>query len=84
VTRAEKILLPVNEKQIIHPYSDQGSFNDIALPCYCLEEVIAEKSEQLEASEGLQFQETFMISTTLFQLVLISMRLSRSYLTSLR
>jgi predicted nucleotidyltransferase component of viral defense system len=43
VTRAEKILLPVNEKQIIHPYSDQGSFNDVALPCYCLEEVIAEK-----------------------------------------
>ncbi len=43
VTRAEKILLSVNEKQIIHPYSDQGSFNDIVLPCYCLEEVIAEK-----------------------------------------
>jgi predicted nucleotidyltransferase component of viral defense system len=43
LTRAEKILLPVNEKQIIHPYSDQEIFNDIDLPCYCLEEVIAEK-----------------------------------------
>jgi len=43
VTRAEKILLPVKEKQIIHPYSDQGGFVDVDLPCYCLEEVIAEK-----------------------------------------
>jgi len=42
-TRAEKILLPVKEKQIIHPFSDQGGFVDVDLPCYCLEEVIAEK-----------------------------------------
>lgn len=43
LTRVEKILLPVIEKQIIHPYSDQEIFKDIDLPCYCLEEVIAEK-----------------------------------------
>ena len=62
VTRAEKILLPVNEKQIIHPYSDQGSFNDIALPCYCLEEVIAEK---IRAVGG---QRRFAVSRDLYDI----------------
>lgn len=62
VTRAEKILLPVNEKQIIHPYSDQGSFNDIVLPCYCLEEVIAEK---IRAVGG---QRRFAVSRDLYDI----------------
>jgi len=62
VTRAEKILLPVIEKQIIHPYSDQGSFNDIALPCYCLEEVIAEK---IRAVGG---QRRFAVSRDLYDI----------------
>lgn len=62
VTRAEKILLPVNEKQIIHPYSDQGSFNEIPLPCYCLEEVIAEK---IRAVGG---QRRFAVSRDLYDI----------------
>lgn len=62
VTRAEKILLPVNEKQIIHPYSDQGSFNDNKLPCYCLEEVIAEK---IRAVGG---QRRFAVSRDLYDI----------------
>ena len=62
LTRAEKILLPVNEKQIIHPYSDQISFNDIALPCYCLEEVIAEK---IRAVGG---QRRFAVSRDLYDI----------------
>ena len=62
VTRAERILLPVNEKQIIHPYSDQGNFNDIALPCYCLEEVVAEK---IRAVGG---QRRFAVSRDLYDI----------------
>jgi len=62
VTRAEKILLPINEKQIIHHYSDQGSFNDISLPCYCLEEVIAEK---IRAVGG---QRRFAVSRDLYDI----------------
>lgn len=62
VTRAEKILLPVNEKQIIHPYSDQVSFDDIDLPCYCLEEVIAEK---IRAVGG---QRRFAVSRDLYDI----------------
>ncbi len=62
VTRAEKILLPVNEKQIIHPYSDQGSFDDINLTCYSLEEVIAEK---IRAVGG---QRRFAVSRDLYDI----------------
>jgi len=62
VTKAEKILLPINEKQIVHLYSDQGSFNDIALPCYCLEEVIAEK---IRAVGG---QRRFAVSRDLYDI----------------
>ncbi|PKN97696.1 MAG: hypothetical protein CVU43_17065 [Chloroflexi bacterium HGW-Chloroflexi-5] len=62
VTRAEKILLQVNEKQIIHPYSDQVSFDDIDLACYCLEEVIAEK---IRAVGG---QRRFAVSRDLYDI----------------
>jgi predicted nucleotidyltransferase component of viral defense system len=62
VTRAEKILLPVKEKQIIHPYSDQVSFDDLFFPCYCLEEVIAEK---IRAVGG---QRRFAVSRDLYDI----------------
>ncbi len=62
VTRAEKIFLPVNEKQIIHPYSDQESFTDVTLPFYCLEEVVAEK---IRAIGG---QRRFAISRDLYDI----------------
>lgn len=62
ITRAEAILLPVNEKQIIHSYSDQASFADINLPCYSLEEVIAEK---IRAVGG---QRRFAVSRDLYDI----------------
>ena len=62
ITRAEVILLPVNEKQIIHSYSDQASFADINLPCYSLEEVIAEK---IRAGGG---QRRFAVSRDLYDI----------------
>lgn len=43
ITRQEKLLLPAISKLIYHPYSDQGNFEDVKLPCYSLEEVMAEK-----------------------------------------
>lgn len=62
ITRAETILLPVKEKQIIHPYSDQSSFSATLLPCYCLEEVIAEK---IRAIGG---QRRFAVSRDLYDI----------------
>lgn len=62
ITRAEAILLPVNEKQIIYSYSDQASFADINLPCYSLEEVIAEK---IRAVGG---QRRFAVSRDLYDI----------------
>ena len=62
ITRAEVILLPVNEKQIIYSYSDQASFADINLPCYSLEEVIAEK---IRAVGG---QRRFAVSRDLYDI----------------
>jgi predicted nucleotidyltransferase component of viral defense system len=43
ITRAESILLPDSKKQIIHSYSDQNRFAKNIIPCYCLEEIMAEK-----------------------------------------
>ena len=62
ITRAETISLPIKEKQIIHPYSDQANFTDNVLPCYCLEEVIAEK---IRAIGG---QRRFAVSRDLFDI----------------
>jgi len=62
ITRAETILLPIKKKQIIHPYSDQASFNANVLPCYCLEEVVAEK---IRAVGG---QRRFAVSRDLYDI----------------
>lgn len=62
ITRAETILLPFKKKQIIHPYSDQASFTANVLPCYCLEEVIAEK---IRAVGG---QRRFAVSRDLYDI----------------
>lgn len=62
VARAEKIMLPVKEKQIIYPYSDQNSFKNIDFPCYSLEEVIAEK---IRAVAG---QRRFAVSRDLYDI----------------
>ena len=62
ITRAETISHPIKEKQIIHPYSDQAKFTDNELPCYCLEEVIAEK---IRAIGG---QRRFAVSRDLYDI----------------
>jgi predicted nucleotidyltransferase component of viral defense system len=62
ITRAEVLLLPTNERQILHPYSDQGSFSGNMVPCYCLEEVIAEKIRALSG------QRRFAISRDLYDI----------------
>lgn len=62
ITRVETIILPVSEKQIIHPYSDQEVFSINDLPCYSLEEVIAEK---IRAVSG---QRMFAVSRDLFDI----------------
>ena len=62
VTRAEKVFFPANDKQINHSYSDHSSFNDNKLPCYCLEEIIAEK---IRAVGG---QRRFAVSRDLYDI----------------
>lgn len=62
ITRAETILLPVIDKQIIHPYSDHEFFSINTLPCYSLEEVIAEK---IRAVRG---QRRFAVSRDLYDI----------------
>ncbi len=47
VTLFEKILFAQVDKQIIHPYSDQLSINPNAIPCYAIEEMLAEKLRAL-------------------------------------
>lgn len=62
ITRAETVFLPLKEKQIIHPYSDQASFTGVAIPCYCLEEIVAEK---IRAVGG---QRRFAVSRDLYDI----------------
>ncbi|HOD06026.1 MAG TPA: nucleotidyl transferase AbiEii/AbiGii toxin family protein [Anaerolineaceae bacterium] len=62
ITRAETIFLPIKEKSIIHPYSDQVNFIGSTIPCYCLEEVIAEK---IRAVGG---QRRFAVSRDLYDI----------------
>lgn len=47
ITLYEKILFAQVNKQIIHPYSDQLSINPNAIPCYAIEEMLAEKLRAL-------------------------------------
>lgn len=47
ITLYEKILFDQVDKQVIHPYSDQLSINPNAIPCYVIEEMLAEKLRAL-------------------------------------
>ena len=62
ITHAETILLPTKKKQIIHQYSDKPIFENSEIPCYSLEEVIAEK---IRAIAG---QRRFAVSRDLFDI----------------
>ncbi len=62
ITQTEIILLPINKERIIHPYSDQADFEGVAIPCYSLEEIAAEK---IRAIGG---QRRFAISRDIYDL----------------
>ena len=62
VTRAEEVLLPPIDRNILHPYSDEGTFETLELACYSLEEVMAEK---IRAIGG---QRRFAISRDLYDI----------------
>ena len=62
ITRHEKLFLPSKENKIIHPYTDQAIFSETTVPCYCLEEVLAEK---IRAVGG---QRRFAISRDLYDI----------------
>lgn len=62
ITHAEKILLPVVERPIFHPYSDAQLFTSRPLPCYALEEMLLEK---LRAIAG---QRRFAISRDIYDI----------------
>lgn len=47
VTLYEEILFGQVDRQIIHPYSDQLSIHSNAIPCYAIEEMLAEKLRAL-------------------------------------
>ncbi len=58
----EIIALPVVERPLSHPYSDVDSMPKLKIPCYCLEEILAEK---LRAVGG---QRRFAIARDVFDI----------------
>jgi len=47
INHTEEIIFPVNERRISHEFSDSALFKGITVPCYSLEEIIAEKLRSL-------------------------------------
>jgi predicted nucleotidyltransferase component of viral defense system len=43
VSRGEAMVFPAERHRLIHPYSDGGALAAVALPCYSLAEMLAEK-----------------------------------------
>ena len=43
ITRKERLILPVEKRSLIHPYSDAHALGQAILPCYSLAEMLAEK-----------------------------------------
>lgn len=62
VTRGERLLLPAATRSLLHTYSDSDSLTSTALPCYALEEMLAEK---LRAVGG---QRRFAVSRDLYDI----------------
>jgi len=58
----EVIVLPLVRRTLSHPYSDAGSMPELEIPCYCLEEILAEK---LRAVGG---QRRFAIARDVFDI----------------
>lgn len=47
ITLYELMIFPIAEKDINHSYSDKLTHNALRVPCYCIEEVLAEKIRAL-------------------------------------
>ena len=62
ISRGEYLGLPAVNKEIIHPYGDRDLLSGINIPCYSLEEMLAEK---LRALSG---QRHFAIARDLFDI----------------
>ncbi len=62
VTRQESLLLPIASRSLIHPYSDAGGLALATIPCYALDEVLAEK---IRAAGG---QRRFAVSRDLYDI----------------
>lgn len=62
ITRNERLLLPPAQRQLLHPYTDADQVATAILPCYSLEEILAEK---LRAVGG---QRRFAISRDLYDI----------------
>jgi predicted nucleotidyltransferase component of viral defense system len=62
VTRDERLLLPAATRSLIHSYSDAEFLAPVTLPCYALEEMLAEK---LRAVGG---QRRFAVSRDLYDI----------------
>ena len=62
ISRGEYLGLPVVRREIIHPYGDSDLLSGVTIPCYALEEMLAEK---LRALSG---QRRFAIARDLFDI----------------
>ena len=62
ISRGEYLGLPVVRREIIHPYGDCDLLSGVTIPCYALEEMLAEK---LRALSG---QRRFAIARDLFDI----------------
>ena len=62
ISRSEYLGLPVVRREIIHPYGDRDLLSGLTIPCYALEEMLAEK---LRALSG---QRRFAIARDLYDI----------------
>ncbi len=62
VTRNETLVYPAEMRPLLHPYSDEAQLETPAIPCYALEEILAEK---LRAIAG---QRRFAVSRDLYDI----------------
>ncbi len=62
VTRNETLVYPAEMRPLLHPYSDEAQLETLVIPCYALEEILAEK---LRAIAG---QRRFAVSRDLYDI----------------
>ncbi len=68
VTTEEVLAFPVVQKRILHPYSDASELADLEIPCYDLEEMLAEKIRALAG------QRRYTIARDLYDVAQLAVR----------